>query len=426
MRAGCRMRVLWFVHVGVAAMRKRLGSAASESGSWVDPLLRALASRDELELGVCWAGPGIGKEAVFDEGGVRYFCLPCRPAEVRLAGWHRQWPFGGRMWRKAVDRVLRRCENAVASFKPDLIHIHGTERPYGLLAETTNVPVAISIQGVLQECLRTYFGRMPLAARLRVPKLLVGYVDIRRRAALERRIYRACRYFLGRTHWDRSYQCALSPSAAYFHAEEMVRPELFGHMWHLKHARLHRLYVTSSCSLFKGLETLLEAVALLRASFPRLRLRIAGNYPAKGLGGYFRRRVRVLGLEHCVDFLGWIGPEKVAEELQAAHVFALPSFVENSPLSLAEAQVVGTPVVASWAGGIPSRVKDEVSGLLFPPGDVATLAFQLRRVLEDNSLALQLAAQAQKEAMARHNPERVVPELTTIYRAIMDRAGGIE
>ena len=352
MRAGCRMRVLWFVHVGVAAMRKRLGSAASESGSWVNPLLRALASRDELELGVCWAGPGIGKEAVFDEGGVRYFCLPCRPAEVRLAGWHRQWPFGGRMWRKAVDRVLRRCENAVASFKPDLIHIHGTERPYGLLAETTNVPVAISIQGVLQECLRTYFGRMPLAARLRVPKLLVGYVDIRRRAALERRICSRMPVLLGRTHWDRSYQCALSPSAAYFHAEEMVRPSSLGTCGTLNTRGCTGCMSPLPGSLFKGLETLLEAVALLRASFPRLRLRIAGNYPAKGLGGYFRRRVRVLGLEHCVDFLGWIGPRRL-EELQAAHVFALPSFVENSPLSLAEAQVVGTPVVASWAGGIP-------------------------------------------------------------------------
>lgn len=418
------MRVLWFVPCSVAAVRQRLGLSQGETGWWIESLLEAVTKGRGLELGVVWGGAGISQEVVFEENGVAYYALPYQPPQLRILGKARQMPFSGSAWDTTVAALLARCEGVLAAFNPDLIHVHGTERPYGLLAERTRIPVVVSIQGVLKECLKTYFGRLRLTEQLRIPSLLAGYLEMRRRAALEARIYGVCKYFLGRTLWDQGHQAALNPSASYFHAEELVRPELFAYRWRMATAKRHSIYATSSCSPLKGLETLLEAVALLRSGFPDLRLRVAGNYPKTGFGRYVRQRVRQLRLENCVEFLGWLGPDRLGQELEGAHVFALPSFVENSPLSLAEAQVVGVPVVASWAGGIPSRVKDGFSGLLFPPGDAALLSLQIQRLFDDDCLALRLADRAQKEAKARHHAPSVVADLLRTYHTVVGGHGG--
>ena len=64
----------------------------------------------------------------------------------------------------------------------------------------------------------------------------------------------------------------------------------------------------------------------------------------------------------------------MTRELRRAHVFAISSYIENSPNSLCEAMQAGMPCVATYAGGIPSLVEDGRTGLLFPPGDAPLLA----------------------------------------------------
>jgi glycosyltransferase involved in cell wall biosynthesis len=53
----------------------------------------------------------------------------------------------------------------------------------------------------------------------------------------------------------------------------------------------------------------------------------------------------------------------------------LPSeWYEGFPLVVAEAYAAGTPVIASRIGGLPELIRDQVTGLLFEPGNVASLA----------------------------------------------------
>jgi glycosyltransferase involved in cell wall biosynthesis len=174
---------------------------------------------------------------------------------------------------------------------------------------------------------------------------------------------------------------------------------------------------------------LLEALALLKRDYPGLRLRVPGGRLRPGswqqrlrCDGYWKylvHRIRVLGLDEQVESLGVLDARAMAEELAAAHVFVAPSFVENLSNSLAEAMLVGTPCVASYAGGMVTTVHDRVEALAFPAGEAAMLAERIRSLLEDDDLARTLSRNARRTARQRHDPQRVTDEIVSIYQAVV-------
>jgi len=103
----------------------------------------------------------------------------------------------------------------------------------------------------------------------------------------------------------------------------------------------------------------------------------------------------------------------------ARHVFAIASYIENSPNSLCEAMTVGLPCVATYTGGIPSLVADGQTGLLFPPGDAPLLADHIMRIFRDDNFASRLSRAARAEASHRHAPERVICQLLTAYKDVL-------
>ncbi len=90
---------------------------------------------------------------------------------------------------------------------------------------------------------------------------------------------------------------------------------------------------------------------------------------------------------------------------------------------MAEAQLVGTPTIATDAGGTPSLVTDGVSGLLYPAGDAAALARQLERLFADDLLADTLSLGGRKCAHDRGGEQELVDTLVTIYRQVL--SGGL-
>jgi glycosyltransferase involved in cell wall biosynthesis len=112
----------------------------------------------------------------------------------------------------------------------------------------------------------------------------------------------------------------------------------------------------------------------------------------------------------------------MAKELAGSHVFVSPSFIENSSNALCEAQLIGMPVISSYTGGIPSLLEDNRTGLFFPNGDVPMLAAQLRRIFEDDALAVRLGEHASEAARKRHDPDTVLAGILAAYDGVMGRA----
>ena len=70
----------------------------------------------------------------------------------------------------------------------------------------------------------------------------------------------------------------------------------------------------------------------------------------------------------------------MAAAVQSARAVVVPSEChENAPLALLEAYAAGRPVIGARIAGIPELVREEETGMLFPPGDVDALADVLAR-----------------------------------------------
>jgi len=128
------------------------------------------------------------------------------------------------------------------------------------------------------------------------------------------------------------------------------------------------------------------------------------------------QEARELQVEEDVRFLGRI--EVVAELLQAADLFLLPSQSESFGLAALEAMACAVPVVASRAGGLPEVIEDGVSGMLEPPGSVEAMARRAIDLLRDD---VQHAAmsQAALERAAAFNADIVVPQYERMYQEVL-------
>ena len=392
-------------------MDKRLGIITKGSGYWMIALLKKLATKKDIQIGVVTAWP-CGQDMQFKEENIDYFIIgqPARFSHLKC---------------RISD--LEKCANIVRELKPNLIHVHGTERFYGLLTsrKLVNVPMVISIQGMLGPILPYYFGNMSLweyfkfhnikdYLRGRIP--MYDYWLFKRGAIREQEIIKSSNYFLGRTTWDLAHIRKINPKSEYFKVGEILRDDYSRYYWNIRTCRRHTVIFTNAGSPFRGTEILLYAIKQLKMEYPDIKLRIAGviknNYY---YGRIILGKIEKLGLKSEIELLGYLDSESMARALLESHVFCISSYIENSPNSLCEAQMIGIPCIASYAGGIPSLVKDDITGLLFPPGDSAVLAEKIREIFEDDELARAIGENAKKSALERHDSDRVVDQLLTAY-----------
>jgi glycosyltransferase involved in cell wall biosynthesis len=102
------------------------------------------------------------------------------------------------------------------------------------------------------------------------------------------------------------------------------------------------------------------------------------------------------GVADRVEFLGW--HDDARPFIAGLDVFVLPSRDESFPLSIVEAMLAGTPVVATDVGSVAEAVIDGRTGLLVRSGDPKALAAAIRKLLGDEDLRNQLAGEARRHA----------------------------
>lgn len=167
----------------------------------------------------------------------------------------------------------------------------------------------------------------------------------------------------------------------------------------------------------KDLGTFLGAIDRARAAVPGLRAAIAGDGPEVERVRAERHR---LGLDDVVQLLGQ--RDDVPDLLAAADVVALSSIWEGSPLVVAEAMLVGTPVVATAVGAVPEAVHDGTTGRLVPPRAPGALGDAIAAVLADPDGAAVMAAAGRELAEARFTTEVLVREVADVYDAVREAA----
>ena len=85
--------------------------------------------------------------------------------------------------------------------------------------------------------------------------------------------------------------------------------------------------------------------------------------------------------------------------------------------------LLGTPVVASYTGGIPSMLDHEKEGLLFEKGNPKALAEAIIRTWESYSTVMKITENARKRAAKTHNADENYKRLLEMYLAISKQEG---
>ncbi|MGE0395437.1 MAG: glycosyltransferase family 4 protein [Kofleriaceae bacterium] len=135
---------------------------------------------------------------------------------------------------------------------------------------------------------------------------------------------------------------------------------------------------------YKRVNDLIDAIHILRARVPDVKLEIVGSGPD---AGRLAAQVSRLGLENHVEFHGFVQKHHdVLEVMARSHVLCLPSAVEGFGMAIVEAMACGTPVVASALEPIREVTREGQGALLYPCGDVAALADHLTTMLTDTAL----------------------------------------
>ena len=181
---------------------------------------------------------------------------------------------------------------------------------------------------------------------------------------------------------------------ARFHPDPVVRQKIRSEL-HIAGESPCLLYV-GRMKKEKGVSDLLAAFGRLRAEFAALHLLLVGPDEEGLLASATKDGLHVVGYTNNVEAY-----------MAAADIICLPSYREGFGSVLIEGAACGLPAVASRIYGVTDAVVEDVTGLLHPPGDVASLEDCLRRLLSDQRLRLMLGSNAHRRALDAFEASRV-------------------
>lgn len=418
------MRILWVVNtVFPEALSSLTGKACNLTGSggWLQASAEALVRDQSVDLCVATVSKLVNEPYKYQGKSILYYILPIWKGNLRAnSDYIPSWQMIGR------------------EFKPELIHIHGTEWPHGLilLEALPYVPSVISIQGLISQIWAYYNAGISNKEILRNITLRDMALDILRpremcgtlfskkrhfriRAASEPLFYQKAKAVIGRTFWDKEQVLNMNPRLKYFFCNETLRPQFYQGKWSYSACIPHTIFLSQMTYPFKGLHMVLKALPTVLKEFPDTKVIAAGdNKTNDGYSKYLRRLMQDLGIDkECIHFTGPLDAGQMKEQYLSCNVFISSSAIENSSNSICEAQLLGVPCIATDTGGTRDLIKDERCGLLYDFKDTARLSSLIIKTFKESPSFD--GSFEQSVAMDRHNPAKNAKRIMEIYSEVV-------
>jgi glycosyltransferase involved in cell wall biosynthesis len=392
------MRIIWLCPYPLSEISHLLISKENLGhfkGTWISNLAAELSQNPSLELHVITHHSKIVKEQSVKNNNITFHV-------IKYA-----YPYTSRGFNKLFrwdiltlyTGFISRAVKLINDIKPDIIHAWGTEGAYALTACKTRYPSMVSMQGVISAIYKESFS---------LPYLMQKW--------LEQKAIKEHRYFDCRTDFDKKFVLSVNPDARIFFIPRAINRSFFLKQWSPVIAP--SLLFIGSVTKIKGIETLICALPKVIEKFPSLKLRIIGGSKTR-YNDHLKIIINKLNLNEHIIWLGFQVSKFIANELMQTTIYVLPSFIENSPNSLAEAMAIGTPCVASNAGGIPSMIKNNEDGIIFEKGDPEDLAKKILIVLDNNTLQQKLSKNAREAARERNFPTSIAVKAVHAYESII-------
>ena len=172
-------------------------------------------------------------------------------------------------------------------------------------------------------------------------------------------------------------------------------------------------------SNFRPVKRVLDVVKVfsLVALETPARLVLVGDGPDRSTAEWLAHD---LGIHDQIHFLG--KQERVNELLPLADLMLMPSEMESFGLAALEAMACRVPAIATRVGGVPELIDDGVNGLLYPVGDVESMAAGVIGLLKDKERLEAMREAARDTASNRFCSSLVVPHYVRYYESVLGKS----
>lgn len=415
------MNILWISNIEFPEALSLLSWSheLNKSGGWMLGAANALVKSGEAtDFAIATVSRKVTKLTLLNGKHIKYYLLPYGKGNVT--------------YNSEYEIYWKQIKN---EFAPDVIHVHGTEFTHGLAyvraCGTENV--CVSIQGLKSACSYYYYYGLTVWDILRnitIRDIFKGTLlhekkKFKNTGRYEIEIISKVNHIIGRTFWDKARIWAINPNAIYHVCNETLRSEFYeGRKWNYEKCTKHTIFCSQASYPIKGLHQLLKAMPIIKRHYPDAIIRIAGTNITKDSGikgikhfsGYGKILMKLISKYHLNDsvyFLGKLNAEEMRSEYLNCNVFVSPSSIENSPNSVGEAQILGTPVVASFVGGTFDMMRGAEDNL-YRFEEIEMLAYCICKVFNNKENEYPMI----DTALIRHDPDKNLSDLLKVYKSI--------
>lgn len=420
------MRVLWIGGFGLKSLNDN-NTSGYNGGGWLASLKKEIIKCSDVTLGIAFCKEHCFQKVVQDN--ISYYVVP---------NYHksRKDKYLDFIHIKDVTRdeiqwshYENQLKMVIDDFKPDVIEIFGSEFYFSLAARVSkHIPTVLHFQGILS--LYIYIFLPPGISKwqyIMSGKGLRGkynnfqYLAYWQRSAYrEKAVLKAVPHVIGRTDWDKQAIAVLNPNAKYHYGGEILRDVFYENKERTIPSKI-TISSTISFPTYKGYDVILKVANILKNE---LHLDFVWNVYGNINPDFIEKQV---GLRHegvDVRLCGVASPTQLRDALLESTMYFHPSYTENSPNSVCEAQILGVPVVASRVGGTDSLVEHGKTGFLYPVTDPYIAAYYIMYLVDNSDVNIAIGKAAKQVATARHDKKKIVNELMETYQEMIDASNG--
>lgn len=402
------MKVLWLCNIVLPEFSNEFGLKNNNLGGWIRGMWNELNHKSELELAICCP---IKDDFRMKDGvlnGNKYYSFKF----ITTAEY-------------SIEQETRFID-IINDFKPDLIHIWGTEYVHTLAmvnaAEKLKLlnKVVINIQGLVSVCSKHFTEGLPysVAESEDIKEQINDFIS---RGKYEIKALKKAHHCIGRTDWDKACVTLINPDINYHFCNEIIRDEFYENAgsWCYEKCEKHSIFVSQASYPIKGFHYLVKALPLVLKNFPDTKVYVAGALQKGSYSEYITEQIEKNSLGDSIIFTGMLTPQEMQEHYLKSNVFVSASEIENSPNSVCEALMSGIPTISSFVGGVSNLIEHNKSGFLYQKTAYYMLAHYICEVFKNTNLANNFSKKATTNMLRVNSKYENVAICLNIYKSII-------
>lgn len=240
------------------------------------------------------------------------------------------------------------------------------------------------------------------------------------RVKLEESVWKSVSYFMGRTNWDKAIVYCNNPQSYYFHVDEVLRPAFYSisKRWDVKEGRQLKLLTIGIGTFWKGPDLIVKTANVLKQLNVSFEWNVAGEIRVDVKTVVEKKEAKRFE-DNNVNILGYEDADNLIELILSSTMLIHTAYIDNSPNSICEAQMLGLPIISTKVGGIDSLIDSGVNGILIPANDPWRLAYEILSLANNNDKLKLMSENAQVVAAKRHDRRIVKSQLMNCYHSIL-------